>query len=253
MYTNRGTKINQLLQNTPKGVVLLSSWLLKQGYSHELQQSYLKSNWLKSIGTGAYKRTGDNITIFGAIYALQHQIEKKIHIGGLSALSLHGLSHYVTMGTDTLHLFASPGFKLPKWFTGYHWKNNYTLKTTKLLPADVSLTKQDFASFQLKISSPARAMVEYLDSAPDALDFEQAWLIMEGMNNLRPQQVQEILEKTQSIKAKRLFLFLADKAEHSWFNQLRIARVQLGHGKRSIIKNGVFNKKYQITVPKILA
>ena len=253
MSTKTASKINLLLQNAPKGVVLQSSWLLKQGYSHDLQQSYLRTNWLVPIGTGAYKRAGDDVTIFGALYALQDQSEKKIHIGGLSSLSLQGISHYVAMGNDILHLFANPGFKLPKWFIQNQWNRNYMLKTTNLLPPDLSLIKYDFGSFQVKISSPARAMMEYLDSAPDALDLEEAWLIMESLNNLHPGQVQELLGQNQSIKTKRLFLFLAEKAEHSWFKQLDIAQINLGSGKRSIVKKGVFNKKYQITVPEVFA
>ncbi|TVQ06349.1 MAG: hypothetical protein EA361_19885 [Bacteroidetes bacterium] len=253
MSTKSASKINRLLQNVPKGVVLQSSWLLKQGYSHDLQQSYLKSNWLVSIGTGAYKRAGDDVTVFGALYALQHQAEKKIHIGGLSSLSLQGLSHYVAMGNDILHLFANPGFKLPKWFIQNQWNRKYMLKTTNLLPPDLSLIKYDFGAFQVKISSPARAMMEYLDSAPEVLDLEEAWLIMESMNNLPPAQVQELLEHNQSIKTKRLFLFLAEKAEHAWFKKLNIAQIDMGSGKRSIVKNGVFIKKYQITVPEIIA
>lgn len=31
-------KINQLIQNLPKGLVLLSSWMATEGYPYELQQ-----------------------------------------------------------------------------------------------------------------------------------------------------------------------------------------------------------------------
>jgi hypothetical protein len=43
MSTKPESKLNQLLQNIPQGVVLLSSWLVEQGYSHDLQQKYLRS------------------------------------------------------------------------------------------------------------------------------------------------------------------------------------------------------------------
>lgn len=253
MSTNSASKLNRLLQNVPQGTVLLSSWLQKQSYSHNLQQRYLRSKWLLPIGTGAYKRAGDHVTVFGALYAMQYLADKNIHIGGLSSLSLQGLSHYVAMGNNTLYLFANQGFKLPKWFVQYQWESTYILKTTNVMPPDLSLAPYDFGSFQIKISSPARAMLECLDLAPDNFDLEEAWLIMESMNTLRPGQVQELLELNQSIKAKRLFLFLAEKAGHSWFKQLDIARISLGSGKRSIVKNGVFVKKYQITVPEIIA
>lgn len=41
--------------------------------------------------------------------------------------------------------------------------------------------------------------------------------LMEGLNNLRPNQVQDLLEKCESVKVKRLFLYLAEKAGHEWF------------------------------------
>jgi hypothetical protein len=72
-------KLNKLLQDTPKGAVLLSSWLMSKGYSHSLQHRYLKSNWLETIGSGAFKRKNDDLSVFGAIYALQHQNGKNIH------------------------------------------------------------------------------------------------------------------------------------------------------------------------------
>lgn len=252
MSTNAVSKINLLLQKIPDGVVLLSSWLVKQGYSHDLQQRYIKSKWLESVGVGAYKRAGDKISLFGALYALQHMADKAIHIGGISALALQGFSHYIAMGQNNLDLYANPGFKLPKWFIKNQWDMTYVLKTSGMLPPELGLNSYNTGTFQLNISSPARAILECLESAPDNFDLEEAWLIMESLNNLHPAQIQALLELNQSVKVKRLFLFLAEKAEHAWFKQLNFSKINLGSGKRSIVKNGVYMNKYQITVPEIL-
>jgi hypothetical protein len=75
---------------------------------------------------------------------------------------------------------------------------------------------------------------------------------MESMNNLVPAQTQKLLEENPSVKAKRLFLFFAEKAGHKWFKHLDISKIELGNGKRSIVKNGTYIKKYKITVPKTL-
>jgi len=48
---------------------------------------------------------------------------------------------------------------------------------------------------------------------------------------------------------KRLFLYLAEHIGHEWFNYLDISTIDLGKGKRSIIKNGCLDPKYQITIP----
>jgi hypothetical protein len=123
MSTKPTSKLNQLLQTIPKGAVLLSSWLVDQGYSHELQQKYIRSQWLTPIGKGAYKRTGDEIDIFGALYALQKQANKVICPGGPSALYFQGYSHYITMENQPLTLFAAEAVKLPIWFTK-HWSGH---------------------------------------------------------------------------------------------------------------------------------
>jgi hypothetical protein len=46
---------------------------------------------------------------------------------------------------------------------------------------------------------------------------------------------------------------MAEKAGHRWFNSPNLEKVDLGKGKRSIVKEGVYVPKYQITVPKELA
>ena len=70
------------------------------------------------------------------------------------------------------------------------------------------------------------------------------------MNNLHPKKVQEFLSNCHSIKVKRLFLYLAEKAKHEWFNHLDLSNIDLGSGKRKIVENGALDEKYKITVPK---
>jgi hypothetical protein len=71
---------------------------------------------------------------------------------------------------------------------------------------------------------------------------------MEGFTTLRPKLVSELLECCNSIKVKRLFLFLAEHYNHTWVRS--ISKVDLGSGKRLVVKNGCFDRKYGITVPK---
>ena len=95
MNTGKGNKLNQLLQATPSGAVLLASWMNANGYSADLQRVYRNSNWLESIGTGAMTRKGDQVSYEGGIYALQSQAGMSIHPGGKTALSLMGKAHSV--------------------------------------------------------------------------------------------------------------------------------------------------------------
>lgn len=253
MSTKIESKINQLLKKTPYGSVVLASWLVEQGYSHGLQQKYIRSNWLESVGNGAFKRTGEAIEIFGALYAMQFQTGKQIHIGGRTALALLGYSHYIEMKQNDTILFAPQGFKLPLWFSNYNWNTTPVLLHTSMLPPDLALVEYSTISFPVKISSPARAILECFEMAPARFDLDEAWLIMEGLNALQPIQIQELLEKCRSVKAKRLFLYFAEKANHTWFKYLTFDKISIGKGKRSIVKQGTWIPKYQITVPKNLA
>ncbi len=249
---DRGTKLNHLLQQIPSGAVLLSSWLFKKGYSYELQQRYRNSGWLISIGKGAMRINGQNLTLDGAIYALQKQADKKIHIGGRTALSILGLAHYLEISARETILFSSQVKKLPEWIKNNTWDKKPLLITTSFLPPDKGLTEFEELNFRLKISEPARAIMECIELSPDRFDLNEVSTLMEGLNMLKPGSVQSLLESCRSFKVKRLFLYFAEKAGHSWFKYLNLNNINLGSGKRSIVKNGSFVPGYQITLPKNL-
>jgi len=114
------------------------------------------------------------------------------------------------------------------------------------------LIETEHKSFTVKVSSPARAVMECLYLTPKAQPLLEVFELMESLNNLRPATVQKLLEACTSVKVKRLFLYLADKAGHEWFNFIDLDKVDLGSGKRSLVSRGTYVAKYQITVPKEL-
>ena len=252
MSTLIGTKINKLLTSQPQGTVMLSSWLVEQGYSHDLQQRYKKGGWLESVGTGAFIRKNEHVKFHGAIYALQNQAGFSIHPGGRTALSLLGKAQYIELISGNIVLFGGAGEKLPAWFKHYDWGVNTEYHSTSFLKQDIGFTEMDAGNFTIKISNAARAMMECLYLSPDKQDLVESYELMEGLNNLSPQLVQSLLENCQSIKVKRLFLYMAEKAKHPWLAYLDLTKIDLGKGKRSIVKNGAYIEKYGITVPKEL-
>lgn len=252
MGTENTSKINQLLTSLPASVVLQSFWLTEQGYSSDLQKRYRNSKWLESIGTGAMIRSGDKVSYEGAIYALQQQGFSTIHPAGKTALSLLGKTHYLELATQKVTLFGNQGEKLPAWFLKHDWGVSVDYYQTAFLPMDLGLTEIELKNFSIKVSSAARAIMECLYLAPEKQELIECYELMEGLNNLVPKQVQVLLEKCESVRVKRLFLYLAEKAGHEWLNYVDLKKVDLGQGKRSIVKNGVYNGKYQITVPKEL-
>lgn len=252
MSTEKPSKINLLMQSQPYGTVFLSSWLRKQGYSLELQKRYKKSKWLETIGTGAMKRTGDQVQIEGAIFVLQKQLNMSVHIGGKSALAMLGKSHYLELNPKEITLFGQATEKLPKWFTDYPWEQKPKYHQSNFLPQALNMVDFAVGNFSVNISGPVRALMECLYLAPGEQSLVECYDLMEGLNNLSPGTVQAVLEECRSIKVKRLFLFMAEKAGHQWFKYLKHDKIDLGSGKRSVVPNGIYIPKYEITLPKTL-
>jgi hypothetical protein len=245
------TKINLLMQSTPKGLVLLSPWLASEGYPYELQQRYRTGSWLKSIGKGAMVKTGDSLVLSGAIAALQKQANLDVHIGGRSALELSGLAHYLQVNTQETTVFVESKTSLPLWFTNNQWGTNPKIFTVFLFKeSETGLTDFQDGELSMKIANAACAMMECLSLCPSQLPLTEAYELMEGLTSLRPAQVQTLLEQCKSVKVKRLFLHFAERVGHSWFKYLNTKQIDLGSGVRSLANGGTFVAKYQLVLPK---
>ncbi len=235
----------------PKSVVATSQWLNEEGLDKRSAYKYEKqSNWLESIGTGAYKRYGDSLTWQGALHAVQKQLGLDIHVGGKTALELQGRAHNISFGNTATYLFTSTKARLPKWFKEYDWKVEFNLIKSQFLSQDLGLKKLDTGNFEISISSPERAILEALYQVPKEQDFQEAYYLIEGLVGIRPKLMQALLEECKSIKVKRLFLFLAQKANLPILKKLDLDKMDLGSGKRVIVEDGKFDSDYQITYPK---
>ena len=102
------------------------------------------------------------------------------------------------------------------------------------------------------VSSPELAFLECLALAPKQYSYLDLYYIMEQLTTLRSEVLQRLLENTSNNRVKRMFLYMAEKAGHYWFEELDTNKVDMGTGKLQLVKNGVFSKKYSITVPKEL-
>lgn len=165
---------------------------------------------------------------------------------------LQGISHYIRLGQENFYVFATAKTKLPKWFIDYDWQQTLKSYATSFLPNDLSLIEYKSQNLVVNISSPERAILECLYLTPNRIDLIECYHLMEGLVNLRPHVIQELLESCKSIKVKRLFLYMAEKAGHSWLKYLDQSKIELGFGDRLVVKNGVYIKRYGITVPKEL-
>jgi len=253
MSAEKEKKLTKLLENHKAGTVCLASWLENLGISSELQRRYRKSGWLESLGTGAFKRPKDTINWQGGLYALQYQANLPIHAGGITAISMQGYAHYVRAGQEKVFLFSPTKTILPKWFKDYNWQQPVEHIKTSFLATNSGFIKHEEKNFSIKISSAERAILECLYLTPDKMDLVECYQVFEGLIHLRPALLQELLENCKSVKVKRLFFYMAEKAALQWLDFIDRSKINLGKGHRSIVKNGVYIAGFDMSIPQELA
>ena len=247
------TKINKLLISVPAGTPVTSTWLASQGVSPQLVHRYKLSGWLEPLARSAWIRTGTDVSMVGAIFAMQKQLSIRVYPAARTALALQGRAHYIPTGrASVLQLSLESGQNLPTWFLRQPFASNLRLFNSSALfnPTYAGLDDWQNEELQIKISSAERAMLEYCHLLPKYADFEEARQLMEGLTTLRPKLLQSTLLACKSVKAKRLFLALASVVGHTWYKQLDIESLELGTGNRSVMADGYLHPQFKITVPK---
>ncbi len=170
-----GSKIKQLMQQWPTGQVATTRWLSSLGVDRRLADKYVQSGWLERIGHGAYRRAGTHINWIGAVQTLQKQLSLTVHPGGITALELHGYSHYVAFGPREVLLFGNPGTKLPAWFEAYPWSRPVRLVTSRLFASnEFSGSRLSIDLVELDVATPERAALEMMYLVPKRQSFEEA-------------------------------------------------------------------------------
>ena len=251
MSVENNNKLNALLQKSNPGGVFLSGWLNANGYSDQLLKKYRDSGWLTALSKGVMYRTGDKLRSFVVLESYNGQLGKSYHIAANSALELAGFNHYVPMGKPVLVVGHPKQEPVPGWLKNEEF--DYSLKFF----STETFSKPQFTPFNLdyphlQASVPELAFLECLLLAPKQYSYMDLFYIMEQLTTLRPEVVQAQLENTDNLKVKRMFLFMAEKAGHYWFDALNIDKIKLGSAKHKLVDNGVYVSKYKITVPKEL-
>ena len=250
-------KLNQLERTLPEGLLVDSDWMTRHGYSTSLRSQYVTAGWLVQPARGTFKRPLGNLTWEKVVISLQTLLERHLIVGGRTALELQGFAHYLRSdGAAVIHLYgpdAPPGWlsKLPlkerflfrrsqtlfksdpvaKGLTTYAW--NVEDDTSVLADGMHSGPfKQlfDNREWPLTVSWPERALLELLDELPKNESFHQVDVLVEGLRTLSPRRLEKLLDECKSVKIDR-------------------TKVDLGTGKRMLVKGGKLDTKFMITVP----
>lgn len=250
-------KLKTLLQAWPSGAIVTQAWLNTQGIYYQLSYKLVKSGWLESVGHGAYKKVGEQVSWDGGVYALQQNNYFPLHVGGLTSLELLGQSHFVPLGKTRLQFFNTkasyPKRLLPKWFTNYFEEIDVNFFRYRLFTKDSGLELYDCHNFEILISSTERAILEILSLVPNNMSLEHAFLLIEGKFTLRSELLQELLENCTSQQANRLFLHFAKRCDLPCYPKLNLKTIDLGTGKRKIAEGGEYDPEFKLDLPPIKA
>ena len=271
------SKINYLQRLLPEGLVVDAAWLEAQGYSRGLRSRYLASGWLEQPVRGSYRRPGGKLSWQQVVVSLQALPQVPVVVGGRTALELHGFSHYASpAGPQEVHLYGDK--PLPGWVQKlalrqrliFHsarrlfrmhtiadeagrvrWMPQEQRFASAVLPTGGSLTRRSWGQWDwpLGLSTPERAMLELLDELPQRETFHQVDKLMESLRTLSPRHLQRLLEECSKVKVKRLCLWFARRHRLPWLPHLKQERIDLGKGKRMLVRGGTLDATYLITVP----
>lgn len=256
MATRSGGKLNRLQQALPEGLLADAAWMEAHGYSSALRSHYVRAGWLDSLARRVYRRSRAPLTWQQVVVSLQAVLDLPLTVGGRTALEQQGYAHYLSAAMREVHLYGPR--RPPTWLANlpldvaFRWHNSL-----RLFPGDADVPPEaapltvgaDGLSLSIRYSSKERAVLELLDELPAHESFHQADALMEGMSDLSPRRLQTLLEACASVKVKRLFLFFADRHRHAWRSRLDTSRIDLGSGKRVLVKGGRLDTRHNITVP----
>jgi hypothetical protein len=265
MSEQNRSKLNHLLLTLTDVDLASSCWLRASGYSTSLIARYVRSGWLHSPARGVYALPDRKPGWDAVLRTLQQREGLRIHAGGRFALSWHGHEHYLRLGEAAGVTLFGPD-RLPGWALQLPlneplaWCGRGPFEPTQVSFEDATdgdrlyeegLERSADSEMvgEVVMASPERAMLELCDGKPGAALVYEADALMQGLAGLRPDLVSRLLRRCHSIKAKRLFLALAERHQHPWMERVVLADVDLGSGKRALVPGGRLDPKYLITLP----
>jgi hypothetical protein len=252
LHNSNPSATNRLLLTLRPGEVATPDRLRALGISARLSTYLKNSGALSSLGVGAYVRGREDPSFASAVQALTQQLKLPLHIGGRTALELQGVSQYLAIGSgQTAWIFSTRKAKLPIWFTKQQWGARPQLVQTKFLKQSTiaNLRTVLVDGFEIPVSRRELAILETIFLIGKSHRFDEVDELFGSLTTLDASVLQSLLESCQSIRVCRIFLFLAHKHALPWLSGINESKIELGRGKRAVVKGGRLDARYQITVP----
>lgn len=269
MARQKDEKLKYVLENVPPGFLVDTPWLASRNIDRKLAHWYLKRGWLEPVAQGVYRRPAITFAKVSGevewkvvVLSIQQLMGYDVHLGGRTALNVHGFQHYLAFsGEKTVYLYGDSPTWLRRLPTTHKFvKRSRSLFRHTLVGVDeksnlTGIEESEEAlnlssrQWTLKMSSPERAILEMLNELPKNESFHIVDKLFEGLSNLRPSLLEELLHLCSSVKVKRYFFVFADRQNHEWRKYISTAGINLGSGPRHTFKGGRIHPKFKISVP----
>lgn len=244
-----------LFEKVPEGLVTSRKKLFDLGFSSSSVDFFLRTRKLESVGHGIYRRPGPPLKWEHVVYSI-NQLGYPAHVGSRSALDLQGFAHHLPLtGMTKIQLLSC--VKLPAWVSHNKWLHNLEVHVSKLIDKlpDLAVVERPFGHWDWPIpyAAPELALMELLDGTKNESDFQVADVYFESATTLRPILLNQLLKSCKKIIVNRMFLWFGERHNHQWVDGLHTSEINIGSGKRMVIRGGALDPKYQITVPREMA
>ena len=254
------SKINQLLLEWLPHDVHSLQWMAKRKVPRGLVQFHLNNGLLERVAPGIYKKAGDNVDWSSMVRLLQEEFGKNVHVSGKTALELVGAAHFGNL-SDRPRIFLTTytKHKLPVWLKKTDISCEFAARSSSLFKEEFFsknrkyflMQHEKISGIKIKISCRELAILEFIDYLDLKSSLETAENHVNMLIGARSKVIQHLLENCTSVKVKRVFMYLSEKTRSKYFNRLDLSKIDLGKGKRQIVKyNARLDKKYLITVDK---
>ncbi len=204
---SRHQLIKRLLTELPRGAPFDLPTLAQLGVSPQLAARYAAGGWLVRLAQGVYAFPNDDYGIDGALKFLKQRIPG-LHIGGKSALALHGVRHNLS-SREALVLWGDVRYVLPKWFISRfraRYVHAHLFNWPEAALASKTLVTPPGQPDGLLTSISERAVLEMLYEVGTKQSLEEARNLFDGLRSPRKELLGQLLACCTSIKTVRLFL-----------------------------------------------
>ena len=243
----RTQKLKNLLQLN-REIPLTTQEMKKMGVNNTLIQRYKESNWIESIGRGAYKFPEAELSFEGIMYSLQTDLSLNVYPGAKTALEMAGIRQYYRE-KEKVYLFTDSKTNMPLWARNYRYERDLRVIRSSKWNKKEFLFNPNTKGFEFFIASKELAIVQQIELVGRGESFEETAQLFELLDSMDPDLLNKVLKKA-SKRSRRIFAFFCDFYKHPWNKHISKKILNSGNSVITIEKGGRYLSQYKLIIPE---